>query len=94
MHHLRTVGLQFLDHVLAGQQAALLLVEALDFLVLRLDLGDFILEEVVALGLAGHLAVIVEPQQEGQQQARDRRCTQHHVELALSLDAALGTPRE
>jgi len=92
--HLRTVGLQLLDDFLAGQQAALLLVELLDFLVLRLDLGDLVLEEIVALGLAGHLAVVVEPQQERQQQAGNRGGAEHDVELALALHTAFGTPWE
>lgn len=94
MHHLRAVGLQFLDDFLARQQPALLLVQALDFLVLGLDLGDLGLQEIVALGLSRHLAVVVEPQQEREQQASGGRGAQHHVEVTLPLDAALRAPRE
>jgi hypothetical protein len=44
VHHLRAVGLQFLDDLLARQQARLLLVELVDLLDLLLDLGDLALQ--------------------------------------------------
>jgi hypothetical protein len=44
VHHLRAVGLQLLDDLLARQQTRLLLVELVDLLDLRLDLGDLALQ--------------------------------------------------
>ncbi|MNE86445.1 hypothetical protein D3C80_1835470 [compost metagenome] len=92
MDHLRTLGLQLLDHRLAGQQSILLLVKAVDFLVLLLDLVDLGLQVGVAIVLPADLHVVVEPDQQRQQQATQGGHTQHDAELALALLAPFGAP--
>jgi len=90
--HLRALGLQLLDHLLARQQAFLLRVEAVDLLVLFLDLLDLGFQIGIAVHLAAHLTVVVEPDHQRQQQATDGGHAQHCVELALALLAPLGAP--
>src|SRR5690606_8135576 len=92
VHHLRTVGLQLLDHFLAGQQAGLLLVECVDFLDLFVDLGDPRLEEVVALTLAIDLVVVPGNDQERDQRRAEHREAQRGHGFLLALAAPLGAP--
>src|SRR5690606_30301643 len=92
--HLRAIGLQLLDHVLAGQQAGLLAVEFVDFGDPRLDLADLLLEVRVAAVLAVDLRVVVAVDQEPEDQAGQRRHAEHGVELLLALLAPFGAPRE
>src|SRR5690606_27123068 len=92
--HLRAVGLQLLDHLLARKQAVLLGVQLGDLFVLLLDLLDLGLQEAVAVLLTTDLAVVVEPHQQREQNATEGGHPQHGLELALALLAALGAPRQ
>src|SRR5690606_18086409 len=92
VHHLRAVGLQLLDHFLAGQQAGLLLVELVDLLDLFVDLGDARLQELVAFALAVDLPVVPgDDEQREQHGTGDGEPQPGHCFL-LALAPPLGAP--
>ena len=56
VHRLGAIGLQRLDDLLARQERLRLLAELVDFLDLLVELGDLVLEELVAALLVLDLA--------------------------------------
>src|SRR5690606_40675383 len=71
-----------------------LAIKFLDLLDPLVDFLDLLLEERIALLLAGNLRVVVEVEQEPQGQPGKRGDAEHHAEFLLPLLAAFGAPRE
>jgi hypothetical protein len=92
VHHLRAVGLQLLDDVLARDQVGARLVEFLDFLDLLVERRDLALEVVVAALLVVDDVLHPHHRDEEDEQRADGGRQQHHVELAFALLAPVGAP--
>src|SRR5690606_1927008 len=92
MDHLRTVGLQLLDHVLACQQPRLLLVQCLDLGDLPVEGGDLGRQVVVALPLAVDLRALPADDDECQHDRATRGPRQPQQEFLLALIAPFLSP--